>query len=98
MSCVHIPTRLPFAASSMGQLRSPTWAPKHRGQIRLRTRITRPDAEEVQGWMSAQRVKKTRLSWAARGIWLASWGLVSLSRCWAPLAKMTAKSPADAYS
>lgn len=30
-----------------------------------------PDVEEVQGWVSAQQGSKRRLSWAARGTWLA---------------------------
>ena len=59
---VYVLTRLPFAASSMEQLRPPTWAPTLRGQIHVRTllqpRIICPDIEEVQGWVSAQRGSK----------------------------------------
>lgn len=79
--CVHVPTILPLAASSMGQLRLPTRTPTLRGQIHVRTflqpHITCPDIEEVQSWVSGcfdpkKEAKKKRLSWVARGIWLTS--------------------------
>lgn len=72
---VHIPTRFLLAASSIEQLRTPVWAPALRGLcedvLYSPTPHHLPDVEEVQGWVSAQQGSKRRLSWAARGTWLA---------------------------